>query len=214
MAGTCRVIGAALLALLSVSRSDGQLIKKFGLKGGFISAGQKYNFSITTDPEIVRRSGFGVAGFIEWFDHPVFSVVTQVEYVQKGMGSTFGVTTPGSPTPTGTVTLYNRLDYISLPVLVKLSIPAGSATPYAIAGVRIDHLLGFESDEGAFDILYERFDRNLPGATIGAGVELGSVMPVGILAEVRYNIDLSDSYLTDVLEVSNNTFDFWLGICF
>jgi hypothetical protein len=47
---------------------------------------------------------------------------------------------------------------------------------------------------------------------VGVGVQIQSLLPVTILVEGRYNIDLSDSYETNLLKVRNNSFDFWLGV--
>jgi hypothetical protein len=151
---------------------------------------------------------------VEWFDLPILSVVTQLEYIPRGMEQVVNVTGPDGPEIIGTTTIENRLDYLSIPILAKGRLDLGSVTPYALAGVRFDYLLGYESEGGAFDIVYSAFDETTIGASVGAGVELNELLPFGLLFEARYNLDLEDAFSTDLLKVSNNAYDLWIGVTF
>ena len=68
--------------------------------------------------------------------------------------------------------------------------------------------------EGAFNLVYDAFDRTSIGGSLGAGVNLGQVLPAGLFAEVRYNFDFDDAYSTELLTVSNNAVDLWIGVTF
>jgi hypothetical protein len=206
---------AALIALTAIlpAPANAGLIRSGGVKLALSTAGQSYEIFAVPGMETDRRFGLGAAVFLEWFDLPLLSVVTQVEYTQRGMSRDFNVTDT-SGAVVGTMSIGNRLDYISVPIMGKLRIDLGGVTPYALAGVRFDYMLGYSSDQGAFNDLYDAFDRSIMGGAAGAGVELDGLLPVGVLAEVRYNFDLTDSYKTDLARVSNNSVDLWVGITF
>ena len=159
-----------------------------------------------------RRVGFNAGIFAEWLDVPFFSVLTQVEYAQRGTGEEFVVTGPSGPEPIGTKTLYARLDYVSVPVLGKIILQTGQISPYVLAGPRADFLLGYKSDEGLFSGVYDSFKKTTWGGSAGIGVQVKSLLPVTLIAEARYNFDFADSYRSDLMNVRNNSVDFWLGV--
>jgi hypothetical protein len=192
----------------NLNEGNAQLVKNYGLKMAVTSADQEFGMTLDTK----RRVGFNIGAFAEWLDVPLFSVITQVEYTQRGTGQVFIMTGPSGPEPIGRKTLYSRLDYISVPVLAKLRFQTGLISPYILAGPRLDFLLGYKSDEGAFNTLYDKFKKTTFGASTGIGVQVESFLPVTLLAEARYNFDLTDSYDAYSWKVRNNALDFWLGI--
>jgi hypothetical protein len=203
---------ALVVTIGYVNQGHSQFLKNYGLKAAVTSADQKYDLTLWPALETKSRVGFAVGVFGEWFDNPVFSVITQVEYAQKGMGQEFVMTGPYGPEPIGVKTLYSRLDYLSVPVLGKLRLPSESLAPYIVAGPRVDFLLGYKSDEDEFNSVYDKFKKTSWGGTVGVGIQLDSLLPVSVLAEGRYNFDFADSYKTNFLKVRNTAFDFWLGV--
>lgn len=208
------IVMALILISGYLSESNAQLLKNYGLKMAVTSAGQKYDLTLVPRLETKRRVGFNVGAFAEWLDAPMFSILTQVEYAQRGIGQVFVVTGPNGPDPIGTKTLYSRLDYLSVPVLAKLTLHSGLFSPYIMAGPRADFFLGYTSDENASNSVYDKFKKTSFGGSAGVGVQITSILPVTLLAEGRYNFDFADSYQTDLLKIRNNAFDFWLGIAF
>ncbi len=197
-----------------LNECSAQLLKNYGLKMAVTSADQKYDLTLAPGLETKRRAGFNVGVFAEWFDVPFFSLLTQVEYAQRGTGQVFAVTGPSGPEVIGTKTLYSRLDYVSVPVLAKLRLQTGPFTPYIVAGPRVDFFLGYKSDEQEFNAVYDKFKKTSLGGSAGVGMQIESILPVILLAEARYNFDFADSYETDLLKVRNNAFDFWVGVAF
>jgi hypothetical protein len=190
---------------------NAQLIKSYGFKVAFTSANQKFDYTYLTNIETKSRVGFNVAIFAEWLNTPFISLVTQGEYTQRGMGMEFN-RTGNSPDIIGTSINYNRVDYLSIPVFVKLSLPVEPINPYLIVGPRIDFLLGYKSDEGTFNAVYDGFSKTMTGASFAVGLDLKTLLPLAILIEARYNVDFKDSYSTQYLTVRNNSFDIWIGI--
>jgi hypothetical protein len=206
------VFGMLLLTAFNLNESSAQLLRHYGVKVALTSATQRYQLTLDPGLGTKRRVGFNVGAFAEWLDIPPFSLVSQVEYAQRGMGQDFVLTGPSGPTPIGVRTLYSRLDYLSIPIVAKLRFPMGLIAPYILAGPRVDILLGYRSDENAFNAVYDKFKKTSVGGSAGVGIELESVLPFTVLAEVRYNFDFADSYETDFLKVRNNSFDVWLGV--
>jgi hypothetical protein len=208
-----RVLFLSLVFVALISHdTSAQLIKQFGVKVAVTSANQGFDYSQMSDLQMKRRVGFDVGVFAEWLDIPVLSIISQIEYAQKGSGMEFVVTGPSGPQSLGTTKLYSRLDYLSVPILLKLRLQSSVITPYLLAGPRLDILMSYQSDEGVLNSLYDQFKKTTLGGSVGVGVQIQSLLPVTILVEGRYNIDLSDSYETNLLKVRNNSFDFWLGV--
>lgn len=185
-----------------------QPIRGYGVKVALTSANQ------TIGPlETNRRKGFNVAGYVEWLTIPYFSVLTQMEYVQRGMTVDFVVTGPFGPEPIGRLTMDNRVDYLSISVLLKIALPSITVRPFAMAGPRIDFPIGHRTDDDELGEVYDKF-KTIFGGSVGVGVETAALLPVTITFEARYNIDFSDSYVGPAIAIRNNAFDFWLGVGF
>ena len=205
----CLVILA--LIIVFVTGGDAQLLRRYGFKVAVTSADQSYENQFAPHLQTKRRIGFNFGAFIEWLNLPVLSVLTQVEYAQKGMGLDF-VITDADPTPISVTTLYSRLDYLSIPILAKLRLQSQTVSPYFLLGPRADFLLGFKSDEDIFKSVYDEFNRTGFGGTAGIGLETERFLPVPCQVEFRYNFDLKDSFDNTIVKVSNNAFDFWFGV--
>ena len=210
-------IALLLFVLFSIDIANGQVFKTYGLKFGFTSA--TLNFEYSNSPwrpllpqKYRRRSGFNIGAFAEWLNNPFFSVITQLEYSQRGVGEDYYIT-GNDPTPIGTETLYGRLDYISLPIMAKIAFPIAFASPYLLIGPRADFLLGYQKNQ-PFEGFYDTFKKTTFGGVLGLGIESNSLLPVGLSAEFRYNTDFSDSFDNGFTKIRNNAFDIWLGVAF
>ena len=119
-------VALVALGLLVGERSDAVgvgVVRSYGVKLGVVSAGQSWDYSGGMSGLKVfdkRRSGLAVGGYVEWLAIPTISLVTEVDYAQKGCRDAVNVLSEGSPVPTGTMTIRPRLDYVSIPVLLKL----------------------------------------------------------------------------------------------
>ena len=193
---------------VSVSQTEAQIIREYGFKLAFTSADQQRDrgsFVAQTN----RRNGINLAAYAEWLNLPFVSIITQIEYAQRGAGSPyFRIDAPGS------FISYDRFDYLSVPLLLKVAIPGRAMTPYVCGGPRVDFLLGHKSDMDFYPNYYDNFKKSVLGVSAGCGVELTSLVPVALLIEARYNFDLADSYNTQDLTIRNNSVDLWLGIGF
>ena len=197
------------LMFLCPTNVNAQTIKTYGLKLAVTSADQDFDYTAFA-PTTKRRIGFNASVFVEWLDLPFFSIVTQVEYAQRGRGVELILTGPSGPEEIGRITLYDRLDYLSIPLFAKITFPTGTISPYLSLGPRLDFLLGYKSELNSSSI-YDNFRKTNVGGTVGIGAEIVNLLPIRLTLEVRYNLDFRDSFSSQFLRVRNNSFDLWLG---
>jgi|WetSurMetagenome_2_1015567.scaffolds.fasta_scaffold441284_1 hypothetical protein len=209
------IVSILAVVLIGLQEAPAQLVKTFGFKAAVTSADQEFKYSqFSTELNMKRRVGFNVGVFLEWFDMPYLSMISQVEYAERGMGMEFMVTGSEGPEVLGTKTVFSRVDYISIPILLKFRLQYSLITPYLLAGPRLDILAGYQSPDGVFNSVYDKFKHTTLGGSVAVGVQIQSLLPVTILTEARFNLDFEDSYETNLLKVRNNSFDFWLGVAF
>ena len=194
-----------------------QLIRNSGVKAAFTSSGI-YNEIL--NERFSRRAGISLAVFAEVFNTPVFSILLQAEYAQRGFLEEQAETNESGDF-IQTVKANTRLDYLSFPILAKLRYSKGLYVPYIFFGPRLDFLLNKRNGEFRFTIATAKsevadfYDNFVFGSTFGAGIELPKISSLRSILEIRYNLDFSDSYSSlDFNKVRNNSFDLWLGILF
>ena len=204
-----------LLSIINPQSLQAQLIRSFGFKIGGNIADEDWNYKagILSDVKNTSRFGLDLGAFVELLDLPVMSIITEIDYTQKGMKYDLPVTGESSPEQIGTQTINNRIDYLSILVLGKARYNLILFSPYIIAGPRVDIEINKNVDKG-LNIIFKDFKKNNFGLTFGIGTELIKILPVSLLAEIRYNLDLSDVYSTDNLKIKNKSFDFLVGIMF
>lgn len=208
-----RLMTTITIALLSfIGTGNAQLIRNYGIKVAFTSATQSINYltpgvsgqwhSNKTSPE----SGINIAVFAEWFNFPFLSFVSQIEYDHRG--ATVDYYRDGEPSSTR-----GRLEYLSVPIMAKMTIPAGQISPYLIAGPRADFLVGYKDlqfEPDPFPV-YGDFKNAMIGWSMGVGLETDFILPVDLTAELRYNLDFLNSYNDGNVRIRNSAVDFWVG---
>jgi hypothetical protein len=195
----------------AASMTHAQLVRGYGIKLGIVAANQSWKYADT--PELTTSERWGVTGgvYVELLDLPLVSVVGEIQYTEKGMTFSAPVTTELQPNGTGQfITQSPKVDYLSIPILAKVRLPFPAISPYLIAGPRADLLLS-KKGEG-FEAVVDKFKSTDVGGTLGLGVELHTLLPVGLLAEIRYNPSFRDAYKNEFLSVRNHSFDFLVGL--
>ena len=201
------ILAAALVLLLAQSAAQAQLTRSYGIKLGLVGANETWSTIPATD----TRWGFTAGVYAELPYSKYLSADGEIQYTQKGMKYSIPVTTASQPDGSGQYyTLSPRIDYISIPILAKLRLPLPKFTPYLVVGPRFDFLISRSG--GPLDAAISQFDKMDYGLTIGAGVELNSIFPFGLLAEFRYNPNSYDSYNNQYLSVRNRSMDFLVGV--
>ncbi len=206
-----RLLFSLFVCILTLpSFAQAQLVRSAGFKIGTSAASQDWNY-LTNLRSLDANTlwGIDVGAFVEWFTLPVFSISTEGHYIQKGIKVTLPMTTAQSPDGNGTfITLSQRVAYFALPVLAKCRLDIASSSIYALAGPRIDFLLGYK-DQGFGDVIKDFRSAEL-GLTLGLGFETIAFDRFMIGAEYRFSPTLQDSYSSNLLQVRNRSMEILL----
>jgi hypothetical protein len=185
-----------------------QILKSYGIKAGAVQASQSFDYSINLSHPVDYRWGIDAGGFVELFQHPNLSLLTELHYIQKGYAVTLPVTTPVFPEGTGEyITFKTRLDYLSIPIMAKVRYETESLTPYIFAGPRFDFLLS--QHDNAVDYLSTDI-----GAALGIGVEFSFESSPQVLIEGRFSPSFKNAYEHPNLTVKNKSFEILVGMSF
>ncbi|MCL5267495.1 MAG: PorT family protein [Bacteroidetes bacterium] len=205
------VISATVILLSFFGSINAQIVRSYGIKAAYTSATQNIVYLVPGAPghwsfnKTSSMSGINVAVFAEWFNFPSLSILSQVEYDQRGARLEYV-----NPGVIGYSTTSGRLYYLSVPIMAKFSLTATGIIPYLIAGPRADFLVGyrdFQIEPNRFPI-YSDFKKTMLGWSMGIGLGADSILPV----EFRYNFDFFNSYNDGYARIRNNSFDLWLGV--
>lgn len=174
--------------------------------------------------QIRSRLGINAGGFLEWFDTPLFSLLSEIAYVQKGMKEDIPITTEQYPDGTGEFINYDcGTNYLSFSLLPKVRYEVKELELHAVAGLRIDYSLSnFVRVDGRepistyskqhYQLLFDRFKKTQFGGTFGCGMQLKSLLPFSTGVEIRYSPNWQNSYSNAYMKIKNNSFEFLLTI--
>jgi len=208
-----------LLFLISMfllnSIVSAQLVRGYGVKLGATIANQNWEYDnslgVNFDPE--NRTGFNIGGFCEFLNFPLISLVTEINYVQKGMKEEIVFTSESSPESQGTVLWDTRIDYLNLSILNKIRINYIILNPYLIVGPKMDIELNQVRSKLNASVVEDEFNTIRFGLKLGIGTEI-NILPVTLLAEIIYDADFNELFENENLKVSSESFDIRVGVMF
>lgn len=181
------------------------LLKDYGIKLGVSAANQDFSirpesnfYYLVKGGNFRYRPGFICGIYAEWFDERYINMVTEINYVQKGTRFNLSGVTDHE--------YNNRMDYLSIPVYVKLKFPNLNFLPYLMFGFRYDHLIykRIESDM----LLYDKAKAGNAGTSYCAGYEFDAGgMPLSI--EYSYHTQYAmlleeDQYFYTIRNISHS----------
>lgn len=188
-----------ILVLICYSCSHAQLIRGYGIKGGVVLANQDISTGTESDK---NRIGFDVGLYIELVDLPVFSALFELHYIQKGIKGE-------------TVKNNVSFNYLSFPILAKLSLQQSTVTPYLLVGPRLDVLVSKDYSPPDLTVGGETGILEPEDITFGFDIGLGMetvLKPVKLLFEFRYSPDFTYATNDDLSKRKNHSFEFLIGI--
>ena len=207
-----------IFSILGISLPiNAQLLNDYGIKIGYVAANQSFMFKSKSDNlDLQNRSGFTVGVYAEWFSGPSFHVITEVNYIQKGMidkvekrgetecdcvheGMIGKLERRGETEYIG-----SRLDYLSIPVLAKFRHDYKYFSLYLLVGPTLDALLNYESP---YYSLYSAFRKFGLGGDVGIGFASDLTRTRIQALEIRYSYDLIAPYQTELLDVKNKSIE-------
>ncbi|HEY5491876.1 MAG TPA: outer membrane beta-barrel protein [Gemmatimonadaceae bacterium] len=172
----------AIAALCAVPAFAGAQGGGIGVKGG-LSFGNVSN-SGALPGSVTQRSGFAVG--VSAISGGVVGVGIEALYAQRGVTSSVGADS-------------RHLDYLDIPLYLRLAFPMDAVTPFAYAGPQASFELKCGTSSGNCP------DTGRPKAiyagVIGAGVRLGALH--GLSLEGRYIYGLTDLKLNTVSTTSS-----------
>lgn len=211
----------SFVALLLPLSAQGQLLKRGGAKAGISSSGAVVKFASDYQPwETTRRLGMNGALFLESGGFSFFSLFIQAEYTQRGfvqkIDEVFDISdgrTIGLP-----ANLRVRLDYISVPIMLKLRYRDLPSAPYIFLGPSANFLVHraskykFASGNVYNSSFRDQFNERSLSGIVGIGIAIGKFQHMTLLIEARYDFDLIDGMAATQLQAKNNTVALWFGI--
>jgi hypothetical protein len=204
-----------IILLFFISSSQAQLIRGYGVKIGATISNQKWdynNYLPELNPE--SRWGFNVGVFSEFFNSPYLSLITELNYVQKGMKKDLPVSTITNPDGTGEfITWDTRIDYLNLSALGKLRLDFNPLIPYILLGPKIDFQINLDNSMGLLNVVEKNFNEVMYGLKVGIGSEV-QFDSFSLLTEILYDYNINELYKNENLTVTLDSFDFRLGIMF
>ena len=198
-----------IILLLAIS-SEAQVLRSVGIKLGFTLSSQDWKYSNLSsisswNPD--SKLGFNGGLFAEFLNDNIFTIVTELNFLEKGAEYEMPVTTADNPDGTGQTILWNAsLTYLNFSLLGKARYDMGAITPYLIAGPYLDIELN-KSDE----LSYQDADKNRLGLKAGIGSEI-NILPVKLIVEFVYQYDFDSFNKTELLEITSQAFDIRVGV--
>jgi len=203
------LIFATLLLLQNYGHAD--ILNSWGGKVGVALAKHDFEgFIFIENDDTQRRTGIAGALFAEWQLRSPIALITQIEYLQKGVGFKVRLTDELN-NPAGIKIINSRLDYLSFQLFTKFTFSINKISLYPLLGFRYDQLIK-KSD--FLEDIYQDFRNQVWGASIGLGIRHSMSSLFDVLVEARYDIDFSDSYKPENFSVKNNSINISLGVGF
>mgnify|MGYP001150914725 CR=1 FL=1 len=215
---------AALAAMVLLVGYAGEAVASgAGIKTGLAFAKQDYSYA---DPNLEfdnsYRKGFSVGVFIEQSLVPSLAVRAEGLFVRKGFKvNVLRVDYTGEPIPQTTDLLYG-LDYITLNLLGKLSLPTRT---YLLAGPRLDERLNSGRDEANIvpSELEDKFSSTTFGWPFGIGQEVPLATTLALFIEGQLYVDQGYLYehavqgtdkIGTLASIRNKAFALFAGVRF
>ena len=201
-----------LLFVFSVP-SFSQSIDTYGIKLGLGLSNHKWEYNTSPSFNVNWDNNYGITAraFVDISFLSFLNVEGEIGYVPKGVKDKIPITTTSQPDGTGKyIDVNNRLNYLSISLLAKYKYNLELFTPYIIFGPEYNYLLSKQIYQG-FEIIYDKFRKNLWGFTVGVGSEI-KLLPINLLIEYRYSRDLTNSYELSTIDIKNYSHTFLIGV--
>ena len=196
-----------------------QIINEYGVKVAYT------NSKINPKNKAFRtkwRPGINLAFFVGKNIYRNLHAVVQTEYTSRGY-KLESIETNETGEVIQTLYANTRLDYITVPILLKINYNRSKFQPFIQFGPRLDYLFNFKrgmynfSKVQAPDLMPDYLYLNT--FSFGSSISLGFQLPIQhkkrVLIEARYNNNFSDARSKPNIFFGNSvSYDFWIGYCF
>lgn len=204
---------ASIFAVVLTSSASSQDLLPVGLKLGPVSAQQNWDFTPESGISNASTSsiwGADVGLTTDLLDAKLFILQIELHYVQKGRTITVIETVPAN-NPQGYIDIgqsdvKQRFNYLSIPLLVKLSTQFGASRPFISVGPSFEYLISHPSSP-----VYDQFRKTEISATVSVGGDFSTGFGLTISPEIRYVRGLTQSFKNGNVTVTTQAWAFLLG---
>ena len=206
------LVGA--IAALFVSAPAVAQPTAFGLKAGLSISNQDYDYTESNPIEVEReaRTGLALSFFAEFPITPILSLQPELAYVQRGSKLFVSRVPETGPPPVESGELDDRVDYLVIPLHLRVRFPGATYRPYALLGPRLDFKINDRSESAS--VLAGDLETINYGLSLALGLEYGAG-PIGaVFTELGYQFDFSKTVDTELLDVSSQSFLILIGYTF
>ena len=206
-----------LLLIITPNILKSQIIDNYGLKIAFTRS--KINVK-EIDNYSTWRSGINFSFFVEKNIYKSIFTIVQLEYAQKGyISEQIEMNEVGEKIQV--VRANTRLDYISIPVFMKISYNISNIKPFIQFGPRLDYMFNYKKGTYKFTKVsfIDETAKYLDSFSFGRSLSVGFILPFisdkNIILEARYNNDFTDLWSKPNTWFGKKvSYDFWIGISF
>ena len=157
-----------------------------------------------------HRTGLDVGAFVSWrFAFPT-ALLMEVHYVQNGHKGIEGwdpETSEGPPAPADF-----RIDYVSVPVLLRIDMPVGELPTYLLLGPHFNFKVG--QDEVVGKYYADSLESFVFGGTVGFGHQWQLGARLSVMGEFTYRHDFTEAFDIQGTKLSNRAFGLLVGVKF
>lgn len=211
-----KLIVVSLFILVSTSFS--QLISNYGFKAGLTASKQKWEFSNILyfdgfNIDLKYNYGFNCGVFVESSIVPLFDVVAELNYIQKGGKDKLIKSIAESPDGDGETTTWTiHLNYLNLSLLAKPKLNVLGVNTYLLFGPSYDHnVANYSRADGENLEGIDFFRKDLFAIKIGAGSEF-NISNLKLLVEILYDYNLNHLYKNQYVDMTTHSLDFRIGM--
>jgi hypothetical protein len=207
------LLGAGLFA---GSASHAGILAGKGVRAGLTVANLRGDFADLVGTH--RRVAFAGGGFLRVHFPGPGALQTELLYVMKGATTKIEVTDQ-SGTSLGTGTITYQLDYVEIPVLLRVTLGgAGSVQPSLLLGpslgVKVRSRLAYDGPGPDMSGNLDQVEDTDFGLVGGLGLELGHA-PARMLLDARYTLGLANVMgPPSLVEARTGTFAITAGLVF
>jgi hypothetical protein len=153
--------------------------------------------------------GLGIGVFYETYFNSSVSLSLNLEYIQRGT-ETYILIPNAIEGYIDKGKVYNKIDYLSFPVCIKLILLKNEIQPHFLFGFRMDYAFSYDSDYLKY--YYKDMENIVFGFVTGLGCEVKITEYLTLLPKIRYNVDFDNIIYKNNLKFRNSSFDFSMGV--
>ena len=179
---------------------------QFGVKGGVSVSTHDETGNWVGNPDF--RAGIDVGAFVSWRFSFSTELMIEAHYVQNGHDGPKDWNPESSEFPLALPDF--RIDYISVPVLLRIDMPVGELPTYLLAGPHFNFKVG--ENELVTQYYSDQLKSFAFGGTVGFGHQWQIGAKMAMFGEVQYHHDFTEAFNLNGTKLHNRAFSVLIGL--